>query len=75
MTGTDNGRRRANFSSDHNLTSKAVFRLHIAEVSSHRIVVDIENVSTLCYLLLPTFHPETLVTSNESSAINRAIAV
>jgi hypothetical protein len=86
--------------------------MHIAEVSPDRIVFEIENVSTLRYLLLPVFHPgdvqsvyfldrdlareqgreqdnvwryysilrtglnaSSLVTSNDSSAINRAIAV
>jgi hypothetical protein len=117
LTGPDNGRRRANFASDEmkagsllyfdqtdNLTGKGVFRLHIAEVSPDRIAFDIENVSTLRYLLVPIFHPgdvqsvyfldrgqdnvwgyysilrtglnaSSLVTSNDSSAINRAIAV
>jgi hypothetical protein len=117
LTGPDSGRRRANFTPDEmkpgsllyfdqtdNLTGKGVFRLHIAEVSQDRIVVDTENVSTLRYLLVPIFHPgdvqsvyfldreqdnvwryysilrtglnaSSLVTSNDSSAINRAIAV
>jgi hypothetical protein len=121
LTGRDNSRRRANFTADEmkpgsllyfdqtdNLTGKGVFRMHVAEVSPDRIVFDIENVSTLRYLLVPIFHPgdvqsvyfldreqdreqgnvwryysilrtglnaSSLVTSNDSSAINRAIAV
>jgi hypothetical protein len=120
LTGHDSSRRRANFAPDEmkpgsllyfdqtdNLTGKGIFRLHIAEVTPDRIVFDIENVSTLRYLLLPVFHPgdvqsvyfldreqdhegnvwryysilrtglnaSSIVTSNDSSAINRAIAV
>jgi len=43
-----------------NLSGKAIYRLHIDEASRDRIVFDIENVSTMHYLLLPIFHPGEL---------------
>ena len=43
-----------------NISGKAVYRMHIAEARSDRIIVDIENVSTIKYLLVPVFHPGEL---------------
>jgi hypothetical protein len=40
-----------------NLSGKAIYRMHIAEVSADRIVFEVENVSTLRYLFIPIFHP------------------
>jgi hypothetical protein len=40
-----------------NLSGKALYRLHIAEASADRLVFDIENISTMRYLLVPVFHP------------------
>jgi len=40
-----------------NLSGKAIYRMHIAEVSADRIVFDVENVSTMSHLLIPIFHP------------------
>jgi len=40
-----------------NLSGKAVFRLHIAEANSDRLVFDVANVTLMRYLLLPLFHP------------------
>jgi len=86
-----------------NLSGKAIYRLHIAEVSADRLVFDVENVSTVRYLLITLFHPgemqstyfldreseavwryysivrtgkngNRLITGNESSAVNRAVA-
>jgi len=40
-----------------NLSGKAMYRMHIAEASADRLVIDIENVSTMRYLFIPIFHP------------------
>jgi hypothetical protein len=40
-----------------NLSGKAAYRMHIATVSANRLVIDIENVSTMRYLLVPILHP------------------
>lgn len=39
-----------------NLSGKAAYRMHIATVSANRLVIGIENVSTMRYLLLPILH-------------------
>jgi hypothetical protein len=70
LTGLQSGQRREDFAPDEieegkvvyfeqadNLAGKAVYRMHIAEASANRIVVDVENVSTIRYLLIPVFHP------------------
>ena len=48
------------FEQTDNLTGQGVYRMHIAEASENRIVYDIENISTLRYFLIPTFHPGDL---------------
>jgi len=45
------------FVQSDNLSGKAVFRLHIAEANSDRLVFDGANVTLMRYLLLPLFHP------------------
>ena len=40
-----------------NLSGKAIYRMHIAEASADRLVFDVENVSTVRYLLLTLLHP------------------
>ena len=40
-----------------NLSGKAIYRMHIAEASADRLVIDVENVSTMRYLFIPIFHP------------------
>jgi hypothetical protein len=40
-----------------NLTGGGVFRLQVVEASAARIVLQIENVTTLRYLLVPILHP------------------
>jgi hypothetical protein len=40
-----------------NLSGKAIYRMHIAEASADRLVIDIENVTTMRYLFIPIFHP------------------
>jgi hypothetical protein len=64
------GRRRKDFAPDEmkegevlyfeqvdNLSGKAIYRMHIAEVSADRLVFDVENVSTIRYLFIPILHP------------------
>jgi hypothetical protein len=64
------GQRRADFAPEEmaqgkvlyfeqadNLSGRATYRLHIAQVSADRLVFDVENVSTIRYLLVPLFHP------------------
>lgn len=70
LTGFQSNQRRADFTPDEmrqgdilyfeqadNLSGRAVFRLHIAEASPDRIVFDMENASTIRYLLVPVFRP------------------
>jgi hypothetical protein len=86
-----------------NRSGKEVYRMRIAEASAHRVVINVENVSTIRYLFVPLFPPgemqsiyfldresesvwqfysivrtgknaSRLVTGNESSEINRAVA-
>jgi|SRR5579864_3238061 len=45
------------FEQTDNLAGKAIYRMHIAEASADRLVFDVENVSTIRYLLLTLFHP------------------
>src|SRR5207248_548115 len=69
LTGTQSGQRRADFPIDElkpgkilyfeqvdNLSGKAVYRMHIVEASAERLVFDVENVSTIRYLLVTLFH-------------------
>lgn len=70
LTGLPPSRYRADFRPDEmaegktlyfeqvdNLSGKAIYQMHIAQVSTDRLVIDIENVSTMRYLLIPVFHP------------------
>jgi hypothetical protein len=117
MTGDQPGRRRQDFNPDEmiegrvfyfeqedNLSGKGTYRMRIAAASANRLVIEIENVSTVHYLLVPLFRPgevqsmyfldrespevwrfysivrtrttsSRLLTGNESSAINRAVAL
>lgn len=43
-----------------NLSGKAIFRMHVAEASANRIVVNVENVSTMHFHFIPLFHPGDL---------------
>ena len=92
------------FEQADNLSGKAIYRMHVAKASADRLVIDVENVSTMRYLFIPIIHPgETqsicfldresddtwryysivrtgkgvnrLIAGNESSAVNRAVAV
>jgi hypothetical protein len=73
LTGLQSGRRRGDFTSDEmqegkvlyfeqvdNLSGKAIYRMHIVEASAKRLVFDVENVSTMRYLLIPILHPGDL---------------
>jgi hypothetical protein len=116
LTSLQPGKRREAFTPDEmkegkvlyfeqvdNLSGKANYRMHIAEASADRLVVDVENVSTMRHLFIPILGPgemqsiyfldresenvwryysivrtgkdaNRLITGNESSAVNRAVA-
>jgi hypothetical protein len=116
LTGSQSGQRRGDFTPEEmkegkvlyyeqvdNRSGKEVYRMHIVEASTDRLVIDIENVSTIRYLFVTLFHPgemqsiyfldresenvwryysivrtgknaNRLITGNESSAVNRAVA-
>ena len=116
LTGDQPNRRRQDFTLNEmkegqvlyfeqvdNLSGKAIYRMHIAEASADRLVVDVENVSTIRDLFITLFHPgeiqsayfldresldvwryysivrtgtnaNRLLTGNQSSAVNRAVA-
>jgi hypothetical protein len=70
LTGSQPSQRRNDFTPDEmragaalyfeqadNLSGKAMYRMHIAEASADRLVFDVENVTTMRYLLIPVFHP------------------
>jgi hypothetical protein len=92
------------FEQTDNLSGKAIYRMHIAEASAHRLVFDVENVTAMRYFLVPLFSPgemqsvyfldresedvwrfysivrtgrsaNSLLAGNQSSAINRAVAL
>jgi hypothetical protein len=44
------------FEQSDNLSGKAIYRMRIAEASADRIVVEVENISTIRYLLAPILH-------------------
>ena len=73
LSGPQLGRRRGDFSPDEmalgkvlyfeqtdNISGKAIYRMRIAATSPNRISVEIENYSTIRYLLLPLFRPGEL---------------
>ena len=45
-----------------NLAGQAVYRMHIIEASENRIVFEVENVTTMRYVLVPLFRPGELQT-------------
>jgi len=70
LTGFEPGRCREDFTPDEmkagkvlyfeqvdNLSGKAIYRMHIAEASADRIVIDVENVSAIRYLFMTLIHP------------------
>jgi hypothetical protein len=92
------------FEQSDNLSGTGVYRIHIAQASADRLVVEVENVTTLRYLLMPVLHSgdtqliyfldresenvwryygmartgkgaNRLIAGNESSAVNRAVAI
>jgi hypothetical protein len=42
---------------EDNLSGQAIYRMRIRSVSPDRLVFDTENISTMCYLLMPVFSP------------------
>ena len=73
LTGLQPSQRREDFTPDEaresrilyfeqvdNLSGQAIYRMHIAEVSADRLVIDVETVSTMHYLFIPLFHPGEL---------------
>ena len=70
VTGAQSGQRREDFTLEEmkggkvlyfeqfdNLSGKAIYRMHVAVASADRIVFDVENVSSMHYLLMTIFHP------------------
>jgi hypothetical protein len=70
LTDLQSGHRREDFTPDEmktgkvlyfeqvdNLSGKTTYRMHIAEASEDRLVFEVENVSTMRYLLIPILHP------------------
>jgi hypothetical protein len=73
LTASRLGQRREDFTPDEmregktvyfeqvdNLSGKAIYRMHIAEASADRLVIDVENVSTMHYFFIPLFRPGEL---------------
>ena len=73
LTGLRSGQRREDFTFDEmregkvlyfeqvdNLSGKAIYRMHIVEASARRLVIDVENVSTMRYFFIPILHPGEL---------------
>jgi hypothetical protein len=73
LTWLQPGQRRGDFTPDEmregkslyfgqvdNLTGKASYRMYMVESSENRLVIEVENVSTIHYLLIPLFHPGEL---------------
>jgi len=70
LTGPKQGRRRQDFLPDElkagmdfyfeqadNLSGKAIYRMHISQVSADKLVFDVENVTVMRYLFVTLFHP------------------
>jgi hypothetical protein len=70
LTGLSNSQRREDFKPDElregsllyfeqidNLSGRAVYQMKIVEASADRLVINIENASTMRYLFIPLFHP------------------
>jgi hypothetical protein len=73
VTGLQPGQRRKDFTLDEmkagkilyfeqvdNLSGRATYQMRIAEATADRLVVEVENVSTVRYLFLTLFHPGEL---------------
>jgi hypothetical protein len=70
LTGPQPSQRRRDFTPDEmkkgkvfyfeqvdNLSGTAIYRMHIAEASPGRLVIDVENVSVVRYSFVTLFHP------------------
>jgi hypothetical protein len=75
LAGPTPGNRRKNFAPDEmeggqvlyleqadNLSGTAIYRMHIVEVSTDRLVFDVENISVMRYLFVTLFHPGEMQT-------------
>ena len=73
VTGLESSQRRKDFTPDEmgegkilyfeqvdNLSGKAIYKMHIAKASADRLVIEVENVSTMHYLFIPLFPPGEL---------------
>lgn len=73
LTGSQSDQRREDFTLDEmragktlyfeqvdNISGKATYRMYIAEASADRLVIGVENVSTMHYFFLPVFRPGEL---------------
>jgi hypothetical protein len=73
LTALQAGQRRKDFtpdemkeSNDHyfeqvdNLSGRATYRMRVVQFSADRLVIDVENVSTMRYLFVPFLHPEEM---------------
>ncbi len=45
------------FEQADNLSGKGIYRMHIAEASADRVVIEVENVSTMYFLFITVFQP------------------
>jgi hypothetical protein len=70
LTGLRSGQRRKDFTPEEmkqdqilyfeqvdNLSGKAIYRMRVVEASADRLVVGVENITTMRYLLIPILHP------------------
>ena len=75
VTGPQGSQRRKDFTLDEmaqgqvlyfqqvdNVSGKAIYRMHIAEATVDRLVVDVQNISTMRYLMIPLFRPGEMQT-------------
>jgi hypothetical protein len=75
LTGLQTNQRRDDFTPDEmkegkvlyfeqvdNLSGKGLYAMHILVASADRVVIEVENVSTIHYVLLTVFHPGEMQT-------------
>ena len=73
LAGPEPSQRREDFASEElkqgrvvyfeqvdNLSGKATYRMHIIEASASRLVINVENITTMRYHFIPIFHPNEL---------------
>jgi hypothetical protein len=70
LTASQGGQRRRDFTPDEmkegndhyfeqvdNLSGRATYRIRVVQASADRLVIDVENVSTMRYVFVPILHP------------------